>query len=61
MIKTYLEQLQEIAEQTGWDLEEACVDAGVAKTTYWRWTHNKITPRLAKAQQVAEYMLSYAR
>ena len=61
MLVTYLEQLQNKAEDTGWNLKEACVDAGIAETTFYRWNKKITNPRQDQAQQVAEYMKQYAR
>lgn len=61
MLKTYLEQLKTIADNTGWDLREACADAGIAETTFYRWNKKITNPRQDQAQQVAQYMEKYAR
>ncbi len=61
MIQPYLTQLKEIAETTGWELQDACIDAGIARTTYYRWMSGKMNPRQEQAEKVANYMLGYAR
>jgi len=61
MFKNYLTQLKEIAENTGWELREACMDAGIADTTYYRWIQGTTTPREKQAQTVANYMVTYTR
>tara|TARA_E500000305_G_scaffold33701_3_gene25661 strand:+ start:25240 stop:25425 length:186 start_codon:yes stop_codon:yes gene_type:complete len=61
MIYTYLTQLEEIAENTGWTLKDACVDAGLSDTTFYRWQLGITKPREKQAQIVAEYMTTYAR
>ena len=38
-IRSYYDQLLETAEMTGWDLKEACIDSGVADTTFYRWVN----------------------
>lgn len=61
MLKTYWTQLLEIAVQTGWELEDACIDAGIARTTFYRWRSGKMNPRQEQAQKVADHMATYAR
>lgn len=56
---TYLEQLNTLAEETGWLLREACLDAGIADTTYYRWINGTTSPRLKQAKKVANFMLAY--
>jgi|DEB0MinimDraft_4_1074332.scaffolds.fasta_scaffold118334_1 DNA-binding XRE family transcriptional regulator len=61
MIKTYLQQLKEIAEETGWKLNEACIDAGISETTYYRWAKGNYNPREKQAKKVAEHMVKFRR
>jgi len=56
-----MEQLKEIADQTGWVLEEACVDSGIASTTYFRWKTGRTQARESEVIKVANYMETYAR
>lgn len=56
---TYLSQLETLATETGWKLKEACIDAGVADTTYYRWVNGTSSPRLKEAKKVALYMQTY--
>ena len=59
MITSYLDQLKTLAEETGWLLKEACIDSGVADTTYYRWANGTSNPRLKEAKKVASYMQTY--
>jgi predicted DNA-binding transcriptional regulator AlpA len=61
MLHTYLQQLQETAESTGWELREACIDSGVSDTTFYRWQNGTTHPREKQASVVMNYMLTYAR
>ena len=54
MIESYLEQLEKIAEETGWNLKEACYDAGIAETTLYRWKGGKTSPSHKTALKLAE-------
>jgi len=60
-LKSYYDQLLDLADYTGWDLREACIDAGIADTTFYRWLKGLTSPRFKQAQIVAEYMTTYAR
>ena len=60
-IETYLNQLKNIAKQTGWKLLDGCIDAGVSNSTYYRWVRGTSSPRIHQATKVAEYMLKYSR
>ena len=59
MSESYLEQLEKIAEETGWNLKEACYDAGIAETTLYRWKGGKTSPSHKTALKLAEYMATY--
>ncbi len=59
MIESYLDQLERIAIETGWDLKEACYDAGIAETTLYRWRGRKTFPSHKTALKLAEYMAKY--
>lgn len=61
MLETYLQQLQNIAEITGWNLREACIDSGINESTYYRWNKKITNPRQDQAQKVARFMEQYAR
>ncbi len=61
MITSYLDQLNQIADDTGWNLADACVDSGIAVTTYYRWIKKICSPREKQARIVADYMARYAR
>lgn len=52
----YLAQLESIARETGWDLKQACLDVGVADTTFYRWINRTTKPREKQARAVALYM-----
>jgi transcriptional regulator with XRE-family HTH domain len=58
-MKTYLEQLKTLASDSGWKLKEACIDAGIADTTYYRWMNGTTSPRYKQAQQVENFLLTY--
>jgi|TARA_R110002095_G_scaffold29117_3_gene28829 transcriptional regulator with XRE-family HTH domain len=61
MIITYLEQLKKIAKDTGWLLEDACDDLGIARTTIYRW-HKQIShPNERIVIKLARYMQTYRR
>lgn len=59
IIKSYKEQLVQIATDTGWALKDACIDAGIADSTYYRWNSHSTNPRLKEAETVARYMFTY--
>tara|TARA_R100001530_G_scaffold54610_1_gene40286 strand:+ start:3497 stop:3691 length:195 start_codon:yes stop_codon:yes gene_type:complete len=59
-IRSYYDQLLETAEMTGWDLKEACIDSGVADTTFYRWVNGQTSPRYKQAQIVSNFMERYA-
>tara|TARA_R110000824_G_scaffold120059_5_gene274664 strand:+ start:1790 stop:1975 length:186 start_codon:yes stop_codon:yes gene_type:complete len=61
MLRTYFDQLIDLSETTGWDLRDACIDAGIADTTFYRWRLGITKPREKQAQIVAEFMTTYAR
>jgi transposase-like protein len=60
-ILDYWEQLVKIAEETGWSLRDACIDAGISDSTFYRWKNQTWSPRKQAAEKVAEYMLTYRR
>tara|TARA_Y100000310_G_scaffold187899_1_gene187875 strand:- start:1396 stop:1593 length:198 start_codon:yes stop_codon:yes gene_type:complete len=59
MIKSYLDQLIELAEETGWKLKEACTDSGISDATFYRWMKGSYSPRHKQAVTVANFMLRY--
>jgi hypothetical protein len=61
MINTYYNQLLTISKETGWDLKEACIDAGISDTTYYRWLNKTHSPREKQAQLVAAHMVKFRR
>jgi len=61
MIITYIEQLKTIADETGWDLREACIDSGISDVSYYRWINGTTQARETEVIRVAEYMEMYAR
>jgi hypothetical protein len=61
VIKSYKNQLVDLAKETGWELKDACVDAGIADSTYYRWINSATSPRLKEATQVGNYMCRYSR
>ena len=60
-IKSYWNQLSEIAEDTGWQLKDACIDSGVSDSTYYRWKTGKFMPSQGSAERIAGYMQQYRR
>ena len=60
IIVTYLDQLNTLCEETGWTLKEACIDSGVADTTFYRWVNGQTSPRYKQAQIVSNFMERYA-
>lgn len=60
MLESYLTQLDRISKETGWSLKDACILAGIADTTYYRWRNGQANPRLNQAQKVAEFMTANA-
>jgi len=56
---SYLEQLKSLASECGWRLKDACADAGISATTYYRWINGTTSPRLKQAERVAKFMQSY--
>jgi hypothetical protein len=56
---TYLNQLQTLASDMGYNLKEACLDAGIADTTYYRWINGTTSPRFKQAQKVEEHLLTF--
>jgi len=58
-IQSYLDQLLELASACGWHLKDACADAGISYTTYYRWMNGTSSPSQKKAEKVANYMQSY--
>tara|TARA_R100000664_G_C2757240_1_gene145386 strand:+ start:3249 stop:3443 length:195 start_codon:yes stop_codon:yes gene_type:complete len=60
-IYSYYQQLENIAEETGWNLKEACIDAGISDSTYYRWANGSFEPRRKPAERVADYMQRYQR
>ena len=61
MILTYLSQLKNTANETGWELRDACIDAGLSDTTYYRWNKGTTTPREQEAKKVSSHMLQFRR
>jgi transposase len=61
IIKPYLQQLISLSEETGWELRDACIDAGISDSTFYRWINKKNKPRLKEAETVAKYMCTYPR
>jgi len=56
---TYLSQLQALASDAGWRLKDACIDAGIADTTYYRWINGTSNPRLKQAQKIETLLLTF--
>ena len=61
MIVTYLDQLRQIAVETGWKLSEACEDSKIAPSTLYRWQRGLSRPSEKAAQKIARYMQTYRR
>tara|TARA_R100001082_G_C4348904_1_gene153613 strand:- start:486 stop:680 length:195 start_codon:yes stop_codon:yes gene_type:complete len=60
-LTSYYEQLENIADETGWTLKEACIDAGLSDSTYYRWANGSFEPRRQPAERVADFMLQFRR
>jgi transcriptional regulator with XRE-family HTH domain len=56
---TYLDQLKQLADDAGWKLRDACIDAGIADTTYYRWMNGTSNPRLKQAEKVEKLLLTF--
>ena len=52
-LTSYYEQLENIAVETGWTLKDACIDAGLSDSTYYRWANGSFEPRRQPAERVA--------
>lgn len=52
MILTYLEQIRQAADAAGVSIADACARAGLAHSTYWRWTTQGTTPTAEAAASV---------
>ena len=61
MFISYLEQLTTIAEETGWELREAVIDAGFSESSYYRWIKGRTKPQAEQTEAVIGYMLKYAK
>jgi DNA-binding XRE family transcriptional regulator len=61
MFQTYLEQLTQIAVETGWSLNDACDDSGISRTTLYRWQKGTSHPSEGVARKIADHMQRYAR
>jgi transcriptional regulator with XRE-family HTH domain len=53
MITSYLTQLDELVDQHNFSLLDACLLAGVADSTYYRWRLGTSEPRLETATKIA--------
>jgi DNA-binding phage protein len=59
-INSYLAQLMELADEHGVDLLEACIAAGVADSTFYRWRSGSSEPTLETALKVQTAILRMA-
>ena len=53
MITSYLAQLDELVNKSKFSLLDACLLAGVADSTYYRWRLGISEPRLETATKIA--------
>jgi transcriptional regulator with XRE-family HTH domain len=49
-----LKQIEDSASKAGITMRELCQRAGIAYTTYWRWSSGKSEPKLSKLEKLIQ-------